>query len=58
MAGKFSRKSFADINLDDMFFDSLKKDYPGNEFSCGFIEWFHNKAAEGKRHWSSKMRMV
>lgn len=49
MAGKFSRKSFADINLDDMFFDSLKKDYPGNEFSCGFIEWFHNKAAEGKK---------
>lgn len=49
MAGKFSRKSFADINLDDPFFDSLKKDYPGNEHSREFTEWFHNKAAEGKR---------
>ena len=48
MAGKFSRKSFADINLDDPFFDSLKKDYPGNKHSRGFIEWFQNKAAEGK----------
>ena len=49
MAGKFERKSFADINLDDPFFDSLKRDYPGNEHSRGFIEWFHNKAGEGKR---------
>ncbi len=48
MAGKFFRKSFADINLDDQFFDSLKNDYPGNEFSRGFIEWFHKKAEEGK----------
>ena len=48
MAGKFVRKSFADINLADPFFDSLKADYPGNENSRGFVEWFHNKAVEGK----------
>lgn len=49
MAGKFVRKCFAEINLDDPFFDSLKSDYPGNANSTGFIEWFHNKAREGKK---------
>lgn len=49
MAGKFSRKFFSDINLDDKFFDSLKKDYPGNAFSRGFVEWFHKKAADRKK---------
>ena len=48
MAGKFVRKSFAEINLDDPFFDSLKSDYPGNENSTGFVTWFHKKAREGK----------
>ena len=28
MAGKFTRVPFAQVNLDDPFFDSLKKDYP------------------------------
>ena len=46
MAGKFSLKKFADINLDDSFFDSLKADYPGNENSTGFVEWFNKKASE------------
>ncbi len=49
MAEKFERKRFADINLDDPFFDSLKRAYPGNENSTGFIEWFRRKAGEGKK---------
>lgn len=49
MAGKFKRKFFADINLDDPFFDSLKTDYPGSANSTGFVEWFNKKAADGKR---------
>lgn len=49
MPGKFARKSFADINLDDPFFDSLKSDYPGTASSTGFVEWFHRKADEGKK---------
>ena len=49
MAGKFERKPFSEINLDDPFFDSLKADYPGSEASTGFVEWFHRKAAEGKK---------
>ena len=47
MAGKFSLKKFADINLSDEFFDSLKADYPGTENSTGFIEWFTKKAETG-----------
>lgn len=47
MAGKFSLKKFADINLDDEFFNSLKQDYPGTENSTGFIEWFAKKAGAG-----------
>jgi len=49
MAGKFVRKSFADINLDDPFFDSLKADYPGTATSKAFPIWFAQKAAEGKK---------
>lgn len=48
MAGKFLLKKFADINLDDVFFDSLKKDYPGTESSTGFIDWFERKAKDGE----------
>jgi len=47
MAGKFLLKKFADIDLGDSFFDSLKADYPGNENSTGFIEWFNKKANNG-----------
>ncbi len=47
MAGKFSLKKFADINLDDKFFDTLKADYPGTENSTGFIDWFEKKAKDG-----------
>ena len=47
MAGRFSLKKFADINLNDKFFDSLKADYPGTENSTGFIEWFVKKAESG-----------
>ena len=49
MAGKFERKSFSEINLDDPFFDSLKTDYPGSETSTCFTTWFQTKAAEGKK---------
>lgn len=44
MAGKFEYKKFADINLDDPFFDSLKADYPGTENSTEFCTWFNKKA--------------
>ncbi|MCM1493661.1 MAG: hypothetical protein NC180_10600 [Muribaculaceae bacterium] len=47
MAGKFSLKKFADINLNDEFFDSLKVDYPGTKNSTGFVEWFSKKAKDG-----------
>ena len=47
MAGKFIRKLFSNIDLNDTFFDSLKNDYPGNENSTGFVEWFNKKALEG-----------
>lgn len=47
MAGKFLLKKFADIDLNDAFFDSLKSDYPGNENSIGFVEWFNKKADDG-----------
>ena len=30
MAGKFYLRKFSEINLDDSFFDTLKKDYPGS----------------------------
>ena len=47
MAGRFYLRKFADINLDDEFFDTLKADYPGNANSTGFIEWFNKKANNG-----------
>lgn len=47
MAGKFLLKKFADINLEDLFFESLKKDYPGTASSTGFIDWFKKKADTG-----------
>lgn len=49
MTGKFERKLFSEINLDDPFFDSLKADYPGTPTSTGFIMWFTKKAADGKK---------
>lgn len=49
MAGKFERKSFAEINLSDSFFDSLKADYPGTPTSKAFPVWFADKASEGKK---------
>lgn len=48
MAGKFQLRQFSDINIDDRFFNSLKQDYPGNEHSTGFVQWFNKKATEGK----------
>lgn len=50
MSGKFERKRFADVNLDDPFFDSLKMDYPGNSTSTGFVVWFNRNATAGKKH--------
>lgn len=47
MAGRFSLKKFADISLNDEFFDSLKADYPGTKNSTGFINWFVKKAKGG-----------
>lgn len=48
MAGKFARKHFSEIDLNDPFFDSLKKDYPGNSNSTSFAQWFQKKAHENK----------
>ena len=48
MDGRFERKSFAEINLDDPFFDSLKQDY-GGDSPQSFIPWFNRKADEGKK---------
>lgn len=42
MAGKFVWQKFNDVNLDDVFFDSLKTDYP--EFS----DWFLKKQQSDK----------
>ena len=42
MAGKFQWGKFADINLADSFFDSLKADYPG------FSDWYARKAQSGE----------
>ncbi len=47
MAGRFSLKKFADIDLGDAFFDSLKSDYPGSESSTAFSEWFKKKSDKG-----------
>lgn len=43
MAGKFEHRFFAQIDLKDPFFDSLKEDYP--EFETG---WFPKGVAEGR----------
>lgn len=45
MAGKFVFKKFSEIDLGDHFFDELKSDYPGNDNSTGFVEWFNKKAS-------------
>lgn len=47
LAGKFIRKPFSAIDLNDSFFDSLKVDYPGSSSSTGFIDWFHKKEVSG-----------
>ena len=35
-------RKFSTINLDDVFFDSLKMDYPE------FVDWFNRKSRKGK----------
>lgn len=47
MVGKFIRKPFSEIDLNDSFFDSLKADYPGTTSSTNFIDWFHKKKSSG-----------
>lgn len=42
MAGKFQWKMFREVDLNDSFFNSLKKDY--NEF----VDWFTRKSDEGE----------
>ena len=48
MAGKFYLRKFSEINLDDSFFDTLKKDYPDSASSPSFSTWFDKKAQEGR----------
>ena len=47
MAGKFVLNKFANIDLNDAFFDSLKNDYPGTASSTGFVDWFRKKSTDG-----------
>ncbi len=42
MPEKFTRRLFSEINLNDPFFDSLKRDY------SEFTDWYRTKAAEGR----------
>ncbi|WFR55399.1 hypothetical protein QA584_17510 [Anaerocolumna sp. AGMB13025] len=42
MAGKFQWEKFSNLNLNDTFFDSLKKDYPE------FVDWFNRKSINGE----------
>lgn len=42
MVGKFSWMRFGDVNLEDVFFDSLKQDYPE------FPDWFQKKVRQGE----------
>ena len=44
MSGRFIIKSFAELNINDRIFDTLKRDYPGTSSTTGFIEWFQKKA--------------
>lgn len=46
MADKFIHKRFSDININNLFFDSLKRDYPVSATSTEFTKWFTKKAAE------------
>lgn len=46
MAGKYMLKPFSEIDLDDPFFDGLKKDYP--EFA---ISWFPKCVRENRTAW-------
>lgn len=48
MAGKFEREKFSNIDINDPFFDSLKLDYPDNNNSTGFTQWFLKKSKQGK----------
>ena len=41
MAGRFILKEFSEIDLEDVFFYSLKRDYEG------FVGWYNKKASEG-----------
>lgn len=47
MPGKFEFRSFADIDISDSFFDSLKTDYPADNKNIGFVNWFAKKSREG-----------
>ncbi len=49
MAGKFELRPFSEINLNDAFFDSLKRDYPADDTNIGFINWFKKKSSKGAR---------
>jgi len=42
MSGKFQWKKFRDVDLQDPFFDSLKRDYPE------FCDWFTKKSITGE----------
>lgn len=42
MSAEITLTKFSDINLEDPFFSSLKKDYNG------FEEWFNRKAKKEK----------
>jgi hypothetical protein len=46
MAGKFQLSKFSSIDINDPFFDSLKRDYPEDSQNIGFVRWFAKKSNE------------
>lgn len=44
--GQFKLCKFAEIDLNDCFFDSLKEDYPLTEENGGFVQWFMKKSKD------------
>lgn len=58
MAGKFYLRKFSEINLDDSFFDTLKKDYPGSASSPSFQRGLTRRHKKDALHLYSMMNKV
>lgn len=58
MAGRFLLKKFSDIDLNDDFFDSLKKDYPGTVSSTDLLTGLIKNLRMVIQHLFLKMKLV